>query len=169
MDFVQRVDLRNVNRKTCESLALGGAFDDFENVHRAQFFHEVGDGSGTVLEKLVKFGARFQESKDAPPDLFGDVATVEIAAPQMPDVEKWSTLEKLSKEKEIVGFYISGNPLAHYKVEINNFCTITLDKLQDLEKLQQDPAGRFRGQFMDGVELGFGRLIRRECKKELLR
>lgn len=134
LDFMQRVDLRNVNRKTIESLALGGSFDDFENMHRAQFFHETGDG--TVLEKLVKFGARFQESKDAPPDLFGDVAAVEISAPAVPEVEPWSTLEALSKEKEVVGFYISGHPLDDYKVEINNFCNITLDRLQDLEKLR---------------------------------
>ena len=133
-DFIKRVDLRSVNKKTLESLAYGGAFDSF-GLNRSQYFFAM-PGEETFIEKLAKFGSKMQENQNSSQtDLFGGMVEVEIAEPQPPVCEDWGTMEKLNKEKEVVGFYISGHPLDDYRIEVNNFCNITLDKLSDLSKI----------------------------------
>ncbi len=133
-DFIKRVDLRSVNKKTLESLAYGGAFDSF-GLNRSQYFFAM-PGEETFIEKLAKFGGKMQENQNSSQtDLFGGMVEVEIAEPQPPVCEDWGTMEKLNKEKEVVGFYISGHPLDDYKIEVNNFCNISLDKLSDLSKI----------------------------------
>jgi len=133
--FAKRVDLRACNKKAFESLALGGCFDGFDQAHRAQYFTEDINGK-PFLENLVRFGASFQESKNsAQVSLFGESSEVQIPEPSVPHAESWGTLEKLRREKEIVGIYISGHPLDDFKLEMQHFCNIEINELVDREKL----------------------------------
>lgn len=131
-DVAKKIDLRAANKKAFESLALAGGFDCFSNTHRAQYFHDDGDGI-TFLEKAVKYGAKFQENENsAQVSLFGDASEVQIAEPVVPPCEEWNTMEKLAKEKEVVGIYISGHPLDDYKYEMKYFCNAKLEELKEL-------------------------------------
>jgi DNA polymerase-3 subunit alpha len=131
-DMAKRIDLRAANKKAFESLALAGGFDSFKPTHRAQYFHDEGDGI-TFLEKVVKFAAKYQENKNSSQvSLFGEASDVQIPEPQVPPCEEWATMEKLKKEREVVGIYISGHPLDDFKYEVDFFCNSTLEQLSDL-------------------------------------
>jgi DNA polymerase III subunit alpha len=123
-EFVTRVNLRTVNKKTIESLAYAGAFDCFEDIHRAVYFDDS-DGN-TFIEKLIRFANKAAEDKAASQvSLFGAMGGgmgVDIARPKVPMAEEWGQMEKLKFEKDVVGIYISGHPLDEYSLEINNFC-----------------------------------------------
>ncbi len=118
-DFVKRVELRTVNKKTIENLVLAGGFDSFE-FHRGRYFFI--ENTTTNLEKLIKYGASYQEQKNSSQtSLFGDFggdSVVEDVVPMLPDCEKWNMLQRLSKEKEVVGIYISSHPLDDFKHEL---------------------------------------------------
>jgi len=134
-DFARRVDLRACNKKAFESLSLGGCFDGFNEAHRAQFFAEDVNGK-PFLENLVRFGASFQESKNsAQVSLFGEASEVQIPEPTIPAADKWSNLETLRREKEVVGIYISGHPLDDFKLELKHFCNVEIKELVDRDKL----------------------------------
>ncbi|MCB0482244.1 MAG: DNA polymerase III subunit alpha [Flavobacteriales bacterium] len=121
-DFTKRVDLRASNKRTLESLAMAGGFDSFPNTHRAQYFFE--EGGSTFLEKAIKFGATYQESENsAQVSLFGEASSVSIPEPNYPICTEWGTMEKLSKERDVVGIFISGHPLDDFKLELNHFAT----------------------------------------------
>jgi len=134
-DVTKRIDMKAANKKTLESMALGGAFDSFEGVHRAQYFAE--DLSGSVfLEKAIRFGASYQESqRSSQVSLFGEASSVEIPEPDVPMAEEWGTLEKLSREKDVVGIYISGHPLDDFKLEMDHFCNTTVSVLNNPEAI----------------------------------
>ena len=120
-DLSQRVDLRAANKKAFDSLAYAGAFDSFE-ITRAQYFHDNGDGI-TFIEKILRHGNKFQENKNSSQvSLFAGTNDLQISNPVIPDTEPWPTIEKLAKEKEVVGIYISGHPLDDFKVEMESFC-----------------------------------------------
>ena len=122
-DFAQRVNLRTVNKKTFESLAMGGAFDSFEDYHRRQYL-AVENGDSSLIEKLIRFGNKVQEEQNASQvSLFGGDSGVDIPLPKVPPTERYNDLEKLRIEKEVVGFYISGHPLDQFKLDIKHFCT----------------------------------------------
>jgi len=132
-DFAKRIDLRAANKKAFENLALAGGFDCFKSTHRAQYFHDEGDGI-TFLEKAIKYGAKHQENENsAQVSLFGEASDVQIAEPQVPPCEEWGTMEKLAREKEVVGIYISGHPLDDFKIEMKTFSNANLSLLRDLE------------------------------------
>jgi DNA polymerase-3 subunit alpha len=134
-DVSKRIDLRAANKKAFENLAVAGGFDSLGKSHRAQFFHDDGDGI-TFLEKAIKYGAKFQENENSSQvSLFGDASEVQIPEPIVPPCEEWGTMEKLRREKEVVGIYISGHPLDDFKSEINAFCNTSLSHLNDLENL----------------------------------
>lgn len=133
-DLAKRIDLRAANKKAFENLALAGGFDGFIETHRAQYFHHDGDGI-TFLEKAIRYGSKFQENENSSQvSLFGDASEVQIAEPIVPPCEDWSTMEKLAKEKEVVGIYISGHPLDDYKFEMKYFCSAKLESLKSLEQ-----------------------------------
>ncbi len=133
-DFAKRVDLRAANKKAIENLVLAGGFDCFTNTHRGQYFFADGDGI-TFYEKAIRFGAKFQENENSSQvSLFGDASDVQIAEPIVPPCEEWNTMEKLAKEKEVVGIYISGHPLDDYKFEMKYFCNTKLETLKSLEQ-----------------------------------
>ncbi|NCO64670.1 MAG: DNA polymerase III subunit alpha [Flavobacteriales bacterium] len=132
-DFAKRIDLRAANKKAFENLALAGGFDCFTETHRAQYFHNDGDGI-TFLEKAIRYGSKHQDNENsAQVSLFGDASDIQIAEPQVPPCESWGTMEKLAKEKEVVGIYISGHPLDDFKIEMNTFCNASIALFKDLE------------------------------------
>jgi DNA polymerase-3 subunit alpha len=132
-DLTKRIDLRAANKKALENLALAGGFDSFTGTTRAQYFHDDGDGI-TFYEKAIRYGAKFQENENSSQvSLFGESSDVQIAEPVVPPCEDWSTMEKLAKEKEVVGIYISGHPLDDYKFEMDYFCNSKLESLKNLE------------------------------------
>ena len=133
--LTKRVDLRSVNKRTLENLALAGAFDSFEGEHRAMYFHELKEGY-TFLNKAIRYGNAYQESLDAPPDLFGSVEGVELPAPPIPQCEEWERLDLLAREKDVVGIYISGHPLDDYAFEIKHNCNHSIDNFKELEPLK---------------------------------
>ena len=132
-DFAKRIDLRAANKKAFENLALAGGFDSFGTTHRAQYFHDDGDGI-TFLEKAIRYGSKHQENENsAQVSLFGDASDVQIAEPQVPPCEEWGTMKKLAQEREVVGIYISGHPLDDFRIEMNTFCNANLALFKDLE------------------------------------
>jgi DNA polymerase-3 subunit alpha len=131
-DITKRVNLRHCNKKAFEGLALAGALDSFENMHRAQYFYE--ENSKTFLSNAIKFGANYQESLNSSQEsLFGEASGVATPAPTVPQVPEWSTIQQLNKEKEVVGIYISGHPLDDYKIDIKSFCTGTINDIVQVE------------------------------------
>ncbi|MBP7319308.1 MAG: DNA polymerase III subunit alpha, partial [Flavobacterium sp.] len=132
-DLAKRIDLRAANKKAIENLALAGGFDSFGNTTRAQYFHDDGDGI-TFYEKAIRYGSKYQENENSSQvSLFGDTSEVQIAEPIVPPCEDWSTMEKLAKEKEVVGIYISGHPLDDFKFEMRYFCNSKLETLKNME------------------------------------
>lgn len=133
-DLAKRIDLRAANKKAIENLALAGGFDAFEGTTRAQYFHDDGDGV-TFYEKAIRYGSKYQENENsAQVSLFGESSDVQIAEPVVPPCEDWSTMEKLAKEKEVVGIYISGHPLDDFRFEMKYFCNARLEALRNLEQ-----------------------------------
>ncbi|NNL82173.1 MAG: DNA polymerase III subunit alpha, partial [Winogradskyella sp.] len=131
-DMAKRIDLRAANKKSFEGLANAGGFDCFKDTHRAQYFAQEGDGI-TFLEKAIKYGAKYQENENsAQVSLFGEASEVQIAEPVVPPCEEWGTMEKLAREKEVVGIYISGHPLDDFKIEMQTFCNANLSVFQNL-------------------------------------
>lgn len=134
-DLTRRIDLRAANKKTLESLAYGGAFDSFPNVHRAQYFNDI-DGL-TFLEKVIRYGNRHQENINSTQvSMFDNIEGAEIEEPPIPQCEEWGTLEKLKLEKEVVGIFISGHPLDDYKLEIKSFAKGNLSMLENVVALK---------------------------------
>ncbi len=133
-DLAKKIDLRAANKKAFESLAFAGGFDCFVNTHRAQYFHIEGEGI-SFYEKAIRYGSKFQENENSSQvSLFGEASDVQISEPIVPPCEEWSTMEKLAKEKEVVGIYISGHPLDDYKFEMQYFCNARLEALRNLDQ-----------------------------------
>ena len=131
-DLAKRIDLRAANKKAFENLANAGGFDCFPHTHRAQYFQDEGDGV-TFLEKTIKYANRYQENKNsAQVSLFGESSDVQIEEPEIPPCETWGTMEKLAREKEVVGIYISGHPLDDFKLEMQNFCNGDISVFHDM-------------------------------------
>jgi DNA polymerase-3 subunit alpha len=146
-DFAKRVNLRSVNKKTWESLAQAGAFDSFEKYNRRQFM-DAPAGDQNLIEKAMKLGQQHQAAKEsAQHSLFGAGAFGAVAAPlpKVQDLEEWSAPEKLRREKEVVGFYLSGHPLDTYRMEIDAYCTCPLDKLDGQKGKDVNVAGLVSG------------------------
>ncbi|MFD1628395.1 DNA polymerase III subunit alpha [Pseudopedobacter beijingensis] len=122
-DLAKRIDLRAANKKAFENLIYAGGFDCFEGTHRGQYFYDDGDGS-TLMEKAIKYGAKHKENENSSQaSLFGGGSEVEIPEPTLPACEEWGTMEKLAKEKDVVGIYISGHPLDDYKLVLDKYCS----------------------------------------------
>ena len=135
-DFVQRVNLSACNRKNIENLALAGAFDSFPNIHREDFFVKNAKDE-TFVEVLVRYGNKYQMDKAAAANsLFGGEHEVEIATPEIVRAPAWSDLERLNKERELVGIYLSAHPLDEFSVILENVCNTHMAQLSDLTPLQ---------------------------------
>lgn len=133
-DLVKRIDLRAANKRTLENLALAGGFDCFTDVHRAQYFSSDGDNL-SFLEKVIRYGAKHQESENSSQvSLFGESSDVQIPEPTVPPADEWSTMNKLAREKEVVGLYLSGHPLDDFRYEMRFICNNRFSELQELRK-----------------------------------
>ena len=138
-DFVERVNYSLVNRKCLENLAYAGAFDSISDFARCKYFGvDLRDSSGiTFIEQLMRYGQRFQtEQNNAQQSLFGGGEHVDIQRPVLPACADWSQLEKLTKEREMVGLYLSAHPLDDYKIIIDHMCKTQLSELENLDALK---------------------------------
>ena len=138
-DFIERVNYSLVNRKCLENLAYAGAFDSISDFSRCKFFGvDARDANGiTFIEQLMRYGQRFQtEQNNAQQSLFGGEGHVDIQRPVLPACAEWSQLEKLTKEREMVGLYLSAHPLDDYKVIIDHMCKTQLSELENLDAIK---------------------------------
>jgi len=131
-DVVERVNLSTVNRRCLEALAMAGGFDSFKDMPRHQFF-ENGDGGPSFMEQLIRYGNRVQSQSDSAPTLFGSMDAIDVIRPRPARTAEWPQLLKLNKEKEVIGIYLSAHPLDNFKLEMDQFCTVTLAEMRDLE------------------------------------
>ena len=133
-DFLERVNLQACNKKTVESLALSGAFDCFEGIYREQLIG-INEKGEIMLDVLMRYGNTYQQDKAQQQNsLFGDMGIgVDIAKPTLPKVEHMSTIERLNKEKNLIGIFLSAHPLDEYEFEINDLCDTTAEELNRFE------------------------------------
>ncbi|MBR5350872.1 MAG: DNA polymerase III subunit alpha [Prevotella sp.] len=133
-DLVQRVNLSSCNRKCFESLALSGGFDSF-NIMRERYFG-VNNRGEVFLDTLLRYGQRYQaEQQEATMSLFGGMDSIEIATPPIPQNEEWSMIEKLNKERDLVGIYLSAHPLDEYSFVLRGLCNTRCNELDDKAEL----------------------------------
>lgn len=134
-DFIQRINLNAVNRKCVESLVLSGGFDSF-GIRREDFFAKNPKGEA-FIDTFVRYGQTFQmEMNQMRNSLFGGDNEVEIATPPIIKGEMWSDIERLNKERDLVGIYISAHPLDEYKIILDNLCNTKCSELSDISQLQ---------------------------------
>lgn len=135
-DFVKRVNLRSVNKKSIESLVYSGALDNFSDLHRAQYFFSVGH-EGTNLERLLKFGQSCQVQKQTNVNtLFGSMDLPDPTPPKMLNCEHWTLIEKLDHEKDVTGMYMSGHPLDNFSFELKHYRMMPLDEFNNESQLK---------------------------------
>ena len=135
-DFIERVNLSSCNKKTIESLALCGAFDSFSDIKREQFFIENSKGE-IVMEAIIRYGNKYQlDMAMTKNSLFGETDAIEIAKPEIPYAPEWSPLEKLNKERDLIGMYLSAHPLDEFEFQIKHVCTANTADLKDLPSLE---------------------------------
>ncbi|HXR84109.1 MAG TPA: DNA polymerase III subunit alpha [Hanamia sp.] len=147
-DMIKRVNQRTVNKKSLESLAYAGAFDCFNNFHRAQFFFTAPGESITSLEKIIKFGNQYQaQLHNNTNTLFGDLQMEEVTPPTIPDCERWPLIQMLDNEREVIGMYLSGHPLDNFKFQIRHYKFDTVADFNEFKaaiNLYPNPSRSFR-------------------------
>ncbi|WP_315565334.1 DNA polymerase III subunit alpha [Hoylesella pleuritidis] len=138
-DLAERVNLSAVNRKAFESLALSGGFDSFK-IERQNYFGTNAKGD-IFLDSLIRYGQLYQQEQvQAQNSLFGSTDAIEIATPQVPQVDPWSTIETLNRERDLVGIYLSAHPLDEFGIVLRAMCNthcIELDDKVSLSKKDQ--------------------------------
>ena len=157
-DFAQRVNFSAVNRKAFESLALSGGFDSF-GIRREDFFATNPKGE-TFIETLCRYGQLYQQEKaEMQNSLFGMFGEgIEIAQPQVPKNDvRWSDIERLNKERELVGIYLSAHPLDEYKIILDNLCNAKCADLADRGAALQDREEVTMGGIVTGIQRRFGK------------
>ncbi|MBO4250041.1 MAG: DNA polymerase III subunit alpha [Paludibacteraceae bacterium] len=137
-NFLERVNLQSCNRKTIENLAQAGAFECFDDIYREQFFGIDDDGQ-SGLDLLMNYGNKWQADKiNNANSLFEDLEfAVDIKHPDLPQVPRWDTIERLNKEKDLIGIYLSAHPLDEYSFEVNELCNTTANEMSQFNKWRQ--------------------------------
>ena len=155
-NFAERVS-QSVNRKAYESLALSGGFDSF-GIRREAFFVEDSKGQ-TFLDSLVRYGLLYIQAKnEAQNSLFGGFDSIEIATPPIPKTdERWSDIERLNKERDLVGIYLSAHPLDEYKIVLDNLCNAKCTDLADRCASLTDHDDVTLGGIVTGIQQRFGK------------
>jgi DNA polymerase-3 subunit alpha len=127
-DFCLNIDIRTVNKRALEGLVTAGAFDCI-NPNRASLFKSI--------ELALDHAHKVQNSKLASGDsLFGETNEIAIAEPELIYDEPWSEKERLAKEREVVGFYITGHPLRNYEIEYKSFCNFHIGETERTEEIE---------------------------------
>jgi DNA polymerase-3 subunit alpha len=130
-NFVERVNLTACNKKNVEALCYSGAFDTFQEIKREQFFAASSKGE-VFLETLMRYGNKYQTDRSsAMNSLFGGLDSIEIATPEIPVTEAWNNIERLNKERDLVGIYLSSHPVDDYFVILNYICNLKLKDFND--------------------------------------
>ncbi len=131
-DLFERVNLAALNKKNLEAMAVAGAFDCFPGITRAQYF-SIDTKGNSFIENLIRYGNNVRTVKSSSQQtLFGGTGGFDIIRPEPVMCPDWPKLEKLNREKEVIGIYLSSHPLDDFKLEINTFATATLADLQSL-------------------------------------
>ena len=157
-DFVQRVNFSQINRKAFEALALSGGFDSF-GINREDFFAQNNRGE-TLIDIIMRYGQTYQQEKqEAQTSLFGGFDDgVEIQTPQLPKADsRWSDIERLNKERELVGIYLSAHPLDEYKIVLDNLCNARCTELADRAAALNDREDITLGGIVTEVQSRFGK------------
>ena len=153
-DFAQRVNYANVNRKAFESLALSGGFDSFTDLKREDYFSVNAKGE-TFLDVLIRYGQTYQaEQRQMQNSLFGGDNAVEIATPPVIKASAWSNIERLNREREYVGIYLSAHPLDEYRIVLDNLCNTKCQELSDINQLS-DREDVIMGGIVTGIKTKF--------------
>src|SRR5213596_761972 len=121
VDLCERIDLRLCNKRVIEALIDSGACDSLGG-HRAQLV-------AALDAALAEAQARQGERDSGQQALFGEQAPIPHPASRIPDVPPWPEPERLAREKAVLGFFISGHPLAKYRAEVELFGTHTTASL----------------------------------------
>ena len=137
-DFIERVDLREVGKKTIENLVDAGAFDSLSGFNRTFFKYKLSENDQPFLDKWFSYGAMYKEEKSSTANsLFGGFEdTVDMitrpALPNYPNIE-WSNIAILNREKELIGMYVSSHPLNDFRFLINKYATSSFKILEDAD------------------------------------
>jgi DNA polymerase-3 subunit alpha len=153
-DFIERIDLRVMTRKNLEGLAYTGTFDCFTDFNRAQYFHPVGSET-SFFDALVKYGSRLRSEKiSTQQSLFGGSIEEVIMRPVPASIEDWPLLERINREKELIGMYLTAHPMDRYRPEIKSYCNVTLydlnNRLADFKNKDVTFAGIIKS-FREGI------------------
>ena len=120
-DLLERVPASAMNKKAMECLALSGALDNF-GIAREQYVSPAGKYS-QFIDMLSNYAQQYQSAKSsAVNSLFGDFDSVEINRPKPDPLVPWSAIEKLNRERELVGIYLSAHPLDEFAVVLECMC-----------------------------------------------
>ncbi|YCJ93077.1 MAG: DNA polymerase III subunit alpha [Candidatus Karelsulcia muelleri] len=127
LGLIKKVDLRLVNKKVLENLVVSGAFENFK-IQRSQYFYE--ENGSNMIEKIIKFGVKYKKIKEnIKNSLFKNIKDIEILKPNFKSCKNWNLFEKLKKEKEVIGMYLTYHPLNEYKYEIKHLTNATIEDL----------------------------------------
>ena len=148
-DFIKRINQRNVNKKTLESLAYAGGFDCFPDLSRSQYFALAEGETINGLEKIIKYGQVIStQNATTANTLFGDLPiTMEIPPPRIPDCNPWPLTVQLDYEKEVTGMFLSGHPLDNYRFEMKHYGITPIadfNEFRESIKIQPNPGRIFR-------------------------
>ena len=156
-DLVERINLSTCNKKALESMAIAGALDSFGKITREQYVLPLFERNETFLDKLIRYGIRFQQDKATrTASLFGMDDMMEMARPKPPEnASNWTDIERLNRERELIGIYISGHPLDKYKVVVRKLCTTTFAALEELDLLANREITL--GGIVTGIKMGISK------------
>ena len=154
-DFVHRIPMSAIKRNGMECLVLSGALDCFEEIKREQYFAPNAKGE-VFIDVLIRYATGYQVAmEEAQNSLFGGVDEVEIHTPDIPAAEQWSALEKLNKERELVGIYLSAHPLDEYSIILNQVCNLHLGEMDNLSPFANQDL--YFGGIVTGVRQGMSK------------
>ena len=131
-NFAERVNLSAIKRNGMECLALSGAFDTIAGDIRREQIVAMNQKGDVFTDLLMRYGQQFQQTQnEAQFSLFG-MDDIELKKPAIPEAEEWTALERLNKERSLVGIYLSAHPLDEYYVILQNVCNLKLAQMDDL-------------------------------------
>ena len=127
-DFCSNVDTRIVNKRALEGLVLAGAFDSIDE-RRSSLFQSI--------ENAISFGNKAHSSKlNGEESLFGGLEKMKLAEPVTVETEAWSEKERLTRERQVTGFYITGHPLQRFEIEYNSFAGFHIGETENIKDMQ---------------------------------
>ncbi len=135
-DFIERINLSSVNKRTVEALTYGGAFDELDSLKRSQYFATSNGNENNFIEESLKYAGKLKNGSDDTQVSIFSSESIEIKKPDVPQVDEWNKLHRLNFEKEVIGIYLSEHPLDEYKLEIETYCNAEVSDLSDLEKFK---------------------------------